>query len=70
MAACNNTGMAYNHNRNCGYRFRAGLNLKEIHKVTLKGVLHPGIVCASSKMSEKEVALFFNFKGGLFSNIF
>ena len=31
--------------------FRAGLNAKEIHKLKLKGVLHPGIVRASSDLT-------------------
>ena len=38
-------------------RFRAGFNLKEIHKQKLKGVLHPSIVRASSVSSVQAILM-------------
>ena len=47
----------------CKYRFRAGLNLKEIHKQKLKGVLHPSIVRASSVLTKRRSSLNFAWIG-------
>ena len=60
------------------YRFRAGLNLKEIHKLKLKEVLHPGIVRAFLDKNDVALSILLGLKnvrkgGGIFlkfSNIF
>ena len=46
------------------YKFRAGLNLKEIHKQKLKGVLHPIILytkhvyteCTAEGLADQQVS--------------